>query len=68
MVPLPPGRKAIPGRFVLVIKDTILPIKKARWVVKGFHQRPGENYLETYANTANPVIIKLLLAYAALYN
>ena len=67
LVPLPPGRKAIPGRFVLVIKDTDPPIKKARWVAKGFHQRHGEDYLETYANTVNPVIIRLLLAYAALY-
>ena len=35
-------------------------------MVKGFHQRPGEDYLETFANTANPVIIRLLLVYAAL--
>ena len=68
LVPLPPGRKAIPGRFVLVIKDTDPPTKKARWVAKGFHQRPGEDYIETFANTANPVIIRLLLAYAALHN
>jgi len=36
LVKLPPGRKAIPGRFVLTIKDTVPPIKKARWVAKGF--------------------------------
>ena len=68
LVPLPPGRKAIPGRFVLVIKDTNPPIKKARWVAKGFHQRPGEDFFETFANTANPVIIRLVLAYASLYD
>ena len=67
LVPLPPGRNLIPGRFILVTKDTDPPIKKARWVAKGFHQRLGEDYLETFANTANPVIIRLLPAYVALY-
>ena len=66
LVPLPPGRKAIPGHFVLTIKDTIPPKKKARWVAKGFHQRPGEDFSEVFANTVNPVVYRLLLAYASL--
>lgn len=62
---LPPGRKAIPGRWVLAIKETPDgPIYKARWVAKGFRQQPGVDYTETYANTVNPVVYRLILAWA----
>lgn len=67
LVPLPPGKNVIPGRWVLAIKDIEPePIYKARWVAKGFHQRPGEDFNETYANTVNPVVYRLILAFAAL--
>jgi len=69
LVPLPPGRKAIPGRWVLALKETDSePIYKARWVAKGCWQQLGLDFNETYANTVNPIASRLLLAYAALHN
>ena len=67
LVPLPPGRQAIPGRWVNVVKETIEgPIFKSRWVAKGFKQQPGLDFNETYANTVNPVVYRLILAFTAL--
>lgn len=67
LVPLPPGRQAIPGRWVYAIKPTEPePTFKARWVAKGFRQQPGLDFNETYANTVNPVVYRLVLALAAL--
>jgi len=67
LCPLPPGRQAIPGRWVNVIKETTDgPIFKSRWVAKGFRQQPGLDFNETYANTVNPVVYRLVLAFAAL--
>jgi hypothetical protein len=67
LVPLPEGRKALKGRWVLKIKNppNSEPIYKARWVAKGFQQKYGLDFTETYANTTNPVIYRLLLALAA---
>jgi len=68
-VEIPPDRKPIPGRWVFAIKDTTPdPTYKARWVAKGFRQQSGLDFNETYANTVNPVVYRLILAYAALYN
>lgn len=50
-----------------MIKETTDgPIYKARWVAKGFRQQPGLDFNETYANTVNPVVYRLILAFAAL--
>ena len=64
---LPKDRKALKGRWVLKIKQPFnqKPIYKARWVAKGFQQRPGIDFNETYANTVNPISYRLLLALAA---
>ena len=67
LVALPPGRQAIPGRWVYAIKPTQPdPTYKARWVAKGFRQQPGLDFNETYANTVNPVVYRLILALSAL--
>jgi len=64
---LPPGRKAISGRWVTKIKtlEGGLPIYKARWVAKGFQQQFGVDFTETYANTVDPISYRLILAIAA---
>jgi hypothetical protein len=69
LIPLPPGRKALKGRWVLKLKQPPgkNPIYKARWVAKGFQQKPGVDFSETFANTVNPVTYRLILALAA-YN
>ena len=66
LVQLPPNRKALKGRWVYKVKypPDKPPIYKARWVAKGFQQRPGVDFGETFANTANPTTYRLLLAIA----
>jgi hypothetical protein len=64
---LPTDRKALKGRWVLKLKQSFnqKPVYKARWVAKGFLQRPGIDFNETYANTVNPISYRLLLPLAA---
>ena len=56
LVELPPDRKVLKGRQVYKIKNLSnkTPVYKARWVAKGFQQRLGVDFSETFANTANP--------------
>ncbi|KAL2240263.1 UNVERIFIED_CONTAM: Retrovirus-related Pol polyprotein from transposon TNT 1-94, partial [Sesamum indicum] len=46
-------------------KDTTF---KARLVVKGYTQRPGVDFKETYSSVAMAKSIRILLAIAALYD
>ena len=67
--PLPPGKKAIPCRWVFAKKynaDDSLERRKARLVAKGFQQRPGFDYIETFAPTVRMASIRTVLALAAL--
>ena len=54
LVPLPPGKEVIGGRWLFQLKpDPIEEVLfKARYVAQGFAQRMGLNYLDTYAPTA----------------
>ena len=68
---LPSNRKALKGRQVYKIKtnkEGEIIKYKARWVVKGFSQIYGLDYLETFANTTRLEIIKLLLYYVVFNN
>ena len=64
--PLPKGHKAIGGRWVFSIKTD--PdgnrLYKARWVAKGFSQKPGINYDDTYAPTMRMPTLRMLLNFA----
>lgn len=54
IIPLPPGKKAIGSRWVYRLKhnaDGSIKRFKARLVAQGFSQRPGLNYLKTFAST-----------------
>ena len=70
LVKLPPGKKTLKGRWVYKLKQPPngKPIYKARWVAKGFQQKPGVDFTETFANTVNPTTYRLLLAIAAMHN
>jgi transposase InsO family protein len=63
---LPPGCKPIPGKWVF--KRKLLPDGgtryKARLVIRGFLQRYGIDFMETYAPTASLAASRLLVALA----
>ena len=66
---LPPGRKAIGSRWVFRVKrnaDGSIERYKGRLVAKGFSQRPGFDYNETFAPTPKWASIRAILALAAL--
>ena len=65
---LPAGKKALPTRWVFVVKrdeNNQIIKHKARLVVKGFKQIEGIDYNETFAPTVKMKSIKLLLALTA---
>jgi hypothetical protein len=64
------GATLIKGRWVFKIKFDVngKPERfKARWVVRGFTQKAGIDYDETYAAVVKPVSLKIMLALAAHY-
>jgi len=66
LVPKQADLKVLKGRWVLKEKLTQNgPIYKARWVAKGFQQILGVDFNETFANTANPIIYRLLFVIGA---
>jgi len=69
LVELPSGEKAIGSKWVFQIKrnaDGSIERFKACIVAKGISQRPGFDYLETYASTLRSATIQLILALAAI--
>ncbi len=71
LVDLPPNRKALKGRWVFKIKlgaNGEIEKYKARWVVKGFLQKYGIDFTETFSNTVKPMAYKALFAWAAYRN
>ena len=68
LVPLPAGRKALSGKWVYKTKvganGEVLK-HKARWVVKGYEQRHGVDYDQTFAAVVKPMAYKTLFALAA---
>jgi hypothetical protein len=63
LVPPPRGRKVVGSRWVYRVEDGGL--LKARFCAKGFTQRWGEDYDETYAPVAKYTSIRTLIALAA---
>ena len=69
LVDLPPNREPLKGRWVYKIKydKNNNPTYKSRWVVKGFNQIIGLDYLETFSSTCRPENYRLIFI-LALYN
>lgn len=65
---VPGHRQALSGKWVFKIKrghaGQILRYK-ARWVVRGFEQREGIDYTETFASVVKPMSYKAIFAIAA---
>jgi hypothetical protein len=69
IVKLPPGKRAIGSRWFLKVKhnaDGSLDRYKGRIVAKGYSQRPGFDFKETFAPTVRYSTIRTVLAITAL--
>ena len=69
LVKLPSDRKAIGSKWVFKVKrnpDGSVERYKARVVAKGFSQRPGIDFFETFAPTTKWAALRAILALAAL--
>ena len=69
LVPLPDGKKAIGSRWVFKIKrnaDGSIERYKGRLVAQGFSQKPGLDFLETFASTTKWAALRAILAMGAL--
>jgi hypothetical protein len=69
LVKLPPGRKAIGSQWVFKVKrnaDGSVERYKAHIVAKGFSQRPGIDFNETFAPTTKWATLRVIFALAAL--
>jgi hypothetical protein len=67
LVPRPPGANIVTGKWIFRHKfhsDGTLARYKARWVVRGYSQRPGIDYDETFSPVVKPATIRLVLTNA----
>jgi histone deacetylase 1/2 len=64
LVPRPPHANVITGKWVFknkLLPDGTLERYKARWVVRGFHQRAGIDFIYTFAPSIKPSTIRTVL-------
>lgn len=68
LVPLPPGKKAISARWVYRAKHELNPTRvrlKARLVARGFEQKHGIDFDDTFAPVVKWSTLRLIIALAA---
>jgi hypothetical protein len=71
LVSRPPGARIITSKWVFKHKmnpDGTLARYKARWVVRGFNQRPGVDFGETFSPVVKPATIRTVLTLVATHN
>jgi hypothetical protein len=64
LVPPPPDANIVSGKWIFKNKfhsDDTLTRRKACWVVRGYSQRPGVDYDETFSPVVKPVTIHIVL-------
>ncbi|XP_021309205.1 uncharacterized protein LOC110432736 [Sorghum bicolor] len=67
LVPRPPGSNIVTGKWIWTHKrraDGTLERYKARWVLRGFTQRPGVDYDETFSPVVKPATVRTVLSLA----
>jgi hypothetical protein len=65
LVPRPPGANVVTGKWIFMHKfnaDGTLSRYKARWVLRGFTQRPGIYYDETFSPVVKPATVRTVLS------
>jgi hypothetical protein len=68
LVPRPHGSNIVTDKWVFTHKflsDGTFDRYKAHWVLRGFTQRPGVDYDETFSPVVKPAIVRTVLALAA---
>jgi hypothetical protein len=68
LIPRPPHANIITGKWLFKNKlnpDGSLERRKARWVVRGFSQRPGVDFHQTFSPVVKPASIRTVLHLAA---
>jgi hypothetical protein len=71
LVPLPQGSNVVTGKWVFMHKfhaDGTFDRYKARWVLRGFTQRPGVDYDETFSPVVKPATVRMVLANVVSHN
>ena len=67
LVPRPPGANVVSGKWIFRHKlkpDGSLERYKARWVLRGFTQRAGVDYGETFSPVVKPATVRTVLSIA----
>jgi hypothetical protein len=67
LVPRPPHANVVSGKWIFKHKfhsDGSLERYKARWVLRGFTQRPGVDFDETFSPVVKPATIRTVLSLA----
>jgi hypothetical protein len=71
LVPRPPGANIVTDKWVFKHKfnvDGSLERYKARWVLRGFMQRPGIDFDETFSPVVKPATVRTVLSLAVSRN
>ena len=67
LVPRPPRANVVTGKWIFKHKfhaDGTLERYKARWVLRGFTQRPGVDFEETFSPVVKPATVRTVLSLA----
>jgi histone deacetylase 1/2 len=71
LVPRPPGINLVTVKWIIghkILADGSLDRYKARWVLRGFTQRPGIDYDETFSPVVMPTTVRVVLSLALSQN